>query len=127
MIPDGPGLLQLMSVISRRFLLAVAIVLTITGSASAGPLARLRDFLKRKSVIQRPAVPNGPRRAPVPAAADAPYDGPPPLAIASPVRTPPLRKMKFIPPPSRGEDEERFEPVHPTRPAGSPAEDGRRQ
>ncbi len=61
MIPGGPGVVQLMSVMSRRFLLAVAVVLTITSSASAGPLTRLREFLKGKSVVRRPAVPNAPR------------------------------------------------------------------
>ncbi len=35
--------------------------------------------------------------------------------------------MRLIPPPSRGEEEERFEPVHPTRPTDHLPEDGRRQ
>ena len=35
--------------------------------------------------------------------------------------------MKVIPPPFRGEEEERTETVHPARPTDTPAEDGRRQ
>ncbi|HSY50310.1 MAG TPA: IPT/TIG domain-containing protein [Thermoanaerobaculia bacterium] len=109
-----------MSVLSRHFLLALAIVYPCFGNASASPAPR------PKTAAKAPAVPNGTRHAPIPVV-QTPYAGAPPVAIANAVRTPPLSKMKVIPPPFHREDEDRFEPVHPARPTDTPAEDGRRQ
>jgi hypothetical protein len=114
-----------MSTFSRNSLLALAVLIPCLGNASAAT-APLRPVPKTKTAAKAPAVPNGTRHAPVPIV-QAPYTGAPPVAVANAVRTPPLRKMKVIPPPFRREDDDRFEPVHPVRPADTPAEDGRRQ
>ncbi len=117
-----------MPFVSRRNLIALAVIISLAGSASARPLARLREMLKGKSVpAKAPAAPTGVHHPPVLTTQDAPYAGAPPLAVARAVRTLPLRQMKLIPPPGHGEDEDRFEPVHPARPTDTPAEDGRRQ
>jgi hypothetical protein len=114
-----------MSTLSRNILLALAVVIPCFGNAYALPAPR-RPVPKAKTVAKGTDVPNGTRHAPVPIV-QAPYTGAPPLAVANAVRTPPLSKMKVIPPPFRGEDEDRFEPVHPVRPTDTPAEDGKRQ
>src|SRR5438270_2636433 len=56
-----------------------------------------------------------------------PYAGPPPVSVAHPVHTPPLRKMPIVPPPFRGEDAERFEPIRPQHPSDTPPADIARQ
>src|SRR5438132_1571844 len=117
-----------MSALLRHFLLALAVLIPCFASASASPAPRLRDVPKTKTAAKPPAVPTGVHHAPIPPpTARPPYAGPPPVAVAHAVRTPPLRKMKMIPPPFRGEEDERTEPVHPARPTDTPAEDGRRQ
>jgi len=115
-----------MPAVRRGSLLALAI-LFLSGSAFAWPQV-FRNIRKPKTEAKSPAIPNGVHHPPVPSLVEMPYAGPPPVAVAHAVRTPPLRKMKLIPPPFRGEDADRVEPVHPQRPTDTPAEeDGRRQ
>ena len=53
----------------------------------------------------------------------APYGGPPAGVPAHPVKTPPLKKMKMIPPPKRGEHAEHREPARPAPPTDTPRVD----
>src|SRR6266581_517890 len=120
-----------MPVFSRRFLLALTVLVFTAGGAFAWPAPgpRLKPKVKPKATARpaSPDIPIGIRPAQKPPLSTAPYAGPPPVALAHAVRTPPLRKMPVIPPPRRGDDLERFEPPHPARPTDTPAEDGRRQ
>src|SRR5256885_16499375 len=112
-----------MSVLSRRSLLAFAAVILCFGSASALPVPSRRDVPKPKPAA---AVPGGAHHAPVPPpAVRPPYDGPPPMAVAHAVRTPPLRKMKVIPPPFRSGEDESVQTAHPPCPAATPPENAR--
>jgi IPT/TIG domain/Dockerin type I domain len=109
----------------RRFLSAVSILFFfMTGSALAWPSpGRLKP---KKSGA--PAIPIGVRPPEKGHFPTGPYTGPPPVALVHAVRTPPLRTMKVIPPPRRGDDlEEKFEPPHPDRPKDTPVDDGRQQ
>ena len=125
-----------MLVFCRRFLLALTILIFTAGGAFAWPAPgpRLVPKAKPKATDQpaatsatSPNVPIGKRRPPTPPSANPPYAGPPPVATVHAVRTPPLRTMRVIPPPFRGEDDEMFEPPLPTHPTNTPQEDGSRQ
>src|SRR5258705_11500021 len=97
----------LMPALSRRVLFAFFVLIVCFGSASASPAPRRRDVPKTsKKAAKAPGVPDGAHHAPIlPPAARPPYAGPPPVAVAHAVRTPPLRKMKLIPPPFRSGEE----------------------
>ena len=114
---------QFMPAFARRSLFITSILLIVmTGSAVAWPSpGRIKP--------KKPAAPSipigvGHAKGPIPT---APYAGPPPMALVHAVRTPPLRTMKVIPPPRRGDDLEKFEPPHPQRPTDVTKDDGRRQ
>src|SRR5690349_14700388 len=109
-----------MEACSRRLLLVFLLLGFCLGSAFALPVPSRRQG-------KTADIPNSGHHKPVtPPAVHAPYTGPPPVAVVHAVRTPPLRKMKVIPPPFRGEGED-VETVHPQRPSDTPQEDGRRQ
>jgi hypothetical protein len=105
------------------------------GSAPAS--VRCASALWRALHAETPGSPMGPRGVPAPTGVDTrahklpvvnvPYAGPPPFSIVHPVHTPPLRTMPIIPPPFRGEDEEKFEPIRPMRPTDTPPPDAMRQ
>src|SRR5438552_2413980 len=95
---------------SRRCSLAIALAIAFFAGGFASAATPRRKSPKPKTPAKAPAVPNGARRKPdQPPGPEKPYTGPPPTAVAHPVRTPPLKKMKVIPPPARGEDEDLFE------------------
>src|SRR5437870_3685397 len=101
------------------------------GSAPAS--VRCASALGRALHAETPRSPMGPRGVPAPTGVDTraqrppvvdvPYAGPPPESIAHPVHTPPLRDMRIIPPPQRGEDKEKFEPIRPKHPTDMPPPD----
>src|SRR4029079_17103337 len=114
---------QFMPAFARRSLFITSILLFMTGSAVAWP-AQWRRKPKTPPAPSSPSAIRPAERGPFPT---APYAGPPPMALVHAVRTPPLRTMKVIPPPRRGDELEKFEPPHPQRPTDVTKDDGRRQ